>query len=67
MLVEIPDFQQGKLQVHTVAILAQIACHQVLRLPLATVMRPVKSYGSGCRGFVKTYLFGLAKEIEELL
>ena len=31
------------------------------------VMRPVQSYGSGCKDFVETYLCGLAREMEELL
>ena len=31
------------------------------------VMRPVQSYGSGCKGFVDTYMCGLVREMEELL
>jgi len=31
------------------------------------VMRSVKSYGSGCRGFAETFLCGLAREMEEFL
>ena len=31
------------------------------------VMRAIKNYGSGCKGFMDTYIIGLAQEMEELL